>query len=445
MAPKRERKPIRLTKAEVENLAIEEGAYFVPVVNARGQSIQGLNVRVLPSGLKVWVHRYRFDGFQKSTALGRWPAMTCDAAEKKSKAVQVEINAKKDPNQAKADAKKAAQEARLSAVTVTDLVNRYILEHVPSNSPGWGKEATRLLKLHVLPVLGDMPLAAVGPADISALLFEMKQTTPVQANRTRAVLRTMFGRAEEWELRPLGSNPVAVVKQRAPETKRDRRLSDLELKSLGLVLQGSKEDPALLLAVRLALLAGMRKGEIQKLRWEWVDLEAGEIRIPADSHKTGKKIGRARVVYLCDALTAYLKDLPQTIGCPYVIPGKPKVVEKKTVWAPIWSLQSPWERIRVAAKLATKGEPKEEDPGLHDLRRTFASVGADLGLKGFVGELLGHAEATVTDIYTRTAAQALHDATEKIGTRIEGILTGKIDPVKESEERRKAKVLKAGS
>ena len=43
----------------------------------------------------------------------------------------------------------------------------------------------------------------------------------------------------------------------------------------------------------------------------------------------------------------------------------------------------------------------------HDLRRTFASVGSDLGMKGFVGELLGHAEATVTDIYTRSAAEPL--------------------------------------
>ena len=49
-------------------------------------------------------------------------------------------------------------------------------------------------------------------------------------------------------------------------------------------------------------------------------------------------------------------------------------------------------------------------PGWHDLRRTFASVGSDLGLKGFMGELLGHAEQTVTDIYTRTAAQRLKEA-----------------------------------
>jgi len=49
-----------------------------------------------------------------------------------------------------------------------------------------------------------------------------------------------------------------------------------------------------------------------------------------------------------------------------------------------------------------------------------------------------HAEASVTDIYTRSAAEPLHDAAEKIGARIEGILTGAIDPEKELEARRKA-------
>lgn len=86
---------------------------------------------------------------------------------------------------------------------------------------------------------------------------------------------------------------------------------------------------------------------------------------------------------------------------------------------------------------------EEADPGLHDFRRTFASVGADLGPKGFIGELLGHSEQTVTDIYTRNAAEPLHNAAERIGARIEGILTGRIDPEMEAEERRKAKERKA--
>ena len=450
MSTKREREPIRLTKAALEALPLERAAYFVPVVNAKGQGIQGLNVRVLPSGVKVFVHRYRFQGFQKAITLGRFPAMGSDLAEKASRATQAKIDAGMDPGRAKADAKKAAQVARQAAVTVGDLADRYLIEHVQKNFKGQGVEATRLIKKHIRPALGKLPLAGVGPADISALLFKMKGT-PVQANRTRGVLRTMFGRAEEWELRPLGTNPVAVVKLRAPEPKRERRLTDLELKALGVEFQKSGEASTNLLAVRLALLAGMRKGEIAGLKWSWLDLEAGEIRIPADSHKTGHKSGKIRVVHLCEALVAHLKATVPTLGCPFVVPGKPRVDEegRPLPWEPIVGLQAPWERIRDGAGLAPRDTEtgayldEENNPGWHDLRRTFASVGTDLGLKGFVGELLGHAEATVTDIYTRAAAEALHDAIEKIGARIEGILSGRIDPEKEAQDRRDAKEAKA--
>ncbi|MGA2082172.1 MAG: site-specific integrase [Holophaga sp.] len=437
---------LHLNKTGIRGLeANPKGTRFYPVAG-----FKGLCVQVTKAGVKSFVLRYRFHGVQRICTLGVFPAMTPEAAERAHAATWNLINAGTDPNQAKADAKEAAKDARRAAVKVNDLADRFIAEHIQGKERGrmQGAEAIRLINQHVRPALGELPLAKVGPADISALLYKMRGT-PVQANRTRGVLRTMFGRAEEWELRPLGSNPVVVVKVRAPERKRDRRLTDLELKTLGAELGKSKEAPDLLMAVRLALLAGMRKGEVAELRWSWLDLEAGEIRIPAEFHKTGHKSGKIRVVYLCDALVARLKAAVRTLGCPYVVPGKPrKDAEGKPLpWEPIVGLQSPWERIREAAGLAPKDKEgdyinEEENPTWHDLRRTFASVGADLGLKGFVGELLGHAEATVTDIYTRSAAEPLHEAAEKIGTRIDGILSGAIDPEKEAQERREAKEAK---
>ncbi len=438
-------KAVHLNKTDIAGLPVDPaGNRFYPVADYKGLCIQ-----VTKAGAKSFILRYRFLGAQKIHTLGGFPEMTPDGARKAHAAAWGKINAGTDPNQAKADAKKAAQAERVAAVTVGDLADRYLAEHIQTTFKGQGAEATRLIEKHIRPALGKLPVATVGPADVSALLFKMKGT-PVQANRTRGVLRTMFGRAEEWEYRPLGSNPVAVVKLRAPEPKRERRLTDLELKALGAVLRKSKEDPTLILAVRLALLAGMRKGEIAGLRWTWLDLEAGEIRIPADAHKTGHKSGKIRVVHLCDALVAHLKATVPTLGCPFVVPGKPRVDEggKPLPWEPIVGLQAPWERIRAGAGLAPKDKKtgayldEENNPGWHDLRRTFASVGSDLGLKGFVGELLGHAEATVTDIYTRSAAVPLHEAAEKIGARIEGILSGAIDPEKEAQERRDAKAQK---
>lgn len=436
-------KSLHLNKTDVKALpANPKGTRFYSV-----DGFKGLCIQVTKAGAKSFVLRYRFHGQQKIFTLGVFPAMTPDAASKAHTAAWNQINAGTDPGQAKVDARKAAAETKRAALTVSDLADRYLAEHIPGVGAKWGKEAARLINKHIVPCLGKLPLAEVGPADISKMLYGMRQGTPTMANRTRAVLRTMFSRAEEWEYRPLGTNPVLVVKQRGQETKRKRRLTDLELTALGIALKESKANPALSLAFRLALLAGMRKGEIQRVRWDWVDLEAGEIIIPMDFHKTGKKTGKDRVVHLCAALVTELKKTPHTIGCPYVIAGKPhrRTDGQGMEWRPTVDLQAPWKRVREAAGLAKAGDPQDADPGLHDLRRTFASVGADLGLKGFMGELLGHSEQTVTDIYTRSAADPLHDAAERIGARIEGILTGRIDPEKEAEERRMAKEARAKS
>jgi hypothetical protein len=53
-----------------------------------------------------------------------------------------------------------------------------------------------------------------------------------------------------------------------------------------------------------------------------------------------------------------MKAMIKTIGCPYVILGKPQVVNGKVTWSQLTALQNPWERIREAAKLATKDVPK---------------------------------------------------------------------------------------
>jgi len=429
------------TKTQIEALQPKTTNYPVPVVSKRGQGVRGLAIQVTPAGCKSFVLRFRLLGKQKTLTLGKFPDMGIEQAISLAQAKWSDIREGRNPSDRK-------REERQS-LTVKDLADRYILEHIPGNSKGWGAGATRLINLHILPALGKLPLATVGPAEISALLFKLKGT-PTEARLTRAVLRTMFRRAEEWEYRALGSNPVSVVKLQAPTVKRERRLTDTELKALGKTLLKSTEARSILLAVRMALLSGMRKGEIAACRWSWVDLEAGEIRIPPAFHKTGAKTGKARVVHICSALVVHFKATGSTLGCPFVVPGKPtKDKDGKVTWDPFVGLQGPWERIRDAAGLAPRDEKtgeyldEENNPGWHDLRRTFASVGADLGLKGFVGELLGHAEATVTDIYTRAAAEPLHEAAEKIGTRIEGILCGRIDPEKEAQERREAKEEKA--
>jgi integrase len=297
----------------------------------------------------------------------------------------------------------------------------------------------------------------IGTADIAALLRKVQDETPVQANRVRAVLSKMFNRAEVWEFRPVGTNPVRV-QDREPERKRERNLTDAEIRALGEALRALETpeqgvealSPHVLAAIRLALQTGMRKGELLALKWEWVDLGEKVVRLPSESHKTGAKTGRDRVVLLCEAACALIKDLPQKLGNPYVIVGRGS--------GALVNLQDPWEVVRSKAgldavqvwmkahakdwKAATSLQRREIEKKLderqvrfHDLRRTFASLATRMGYPElWIAALLGHAAGSVTAGYARTGMDddPLREGLEAIGKRMAGLLDGSIDPLEKS-------------
>ena len=101
-----------------------------------------------------------------------------------------------------------------------------------------------------------------------------------------------------WGLRPDGSNPCLHVK-RFREEKRERFLSTEEFQRLGKVLDEILEDGSetrsAVVAIRLLMLTGCRLSEIQKLRWDYVDLDAGELRLP--DAKTGFRRGPGSTVF----------------------------------------------------------------------------------------------------------------------------------------------------
>ena len=101
----------------------------------------------------------------------------------------------------------------------------------------------------------------------------------------------MFNLAELCGLRPDGSNPCLHLK-RYREEARERFLTQNEFARLGRVLDAVDEDGSetrsAVTAIRLLMLTGCRLSEIQTLRWEYIDLESGELHLP--DTKTGSRI-----------------------------------------------------------------------------------------------------------------------------------------------------------
>ncbi len=144
-------------------------------------------------------------------------------------------------------------------------------------------------------------------------------------------------------------------------------------------------------------LTGCRLSEIQKLRWEHVDLDIGELRLP--DTKTGG------AVPLAPSAVRLLTSLPRDGDNPWVIAGRKP-------GSYLTDLQHPWRRIRARAGL--------DDVRIHDLRHSFASRALALG-EGLpmIGKLLGHTQVQTTARYAHLARDTVKASAARIGDSID--------------------------
>ena len=374
----------KITKRTVDALVGQERERVV-----WDDDLKGFGVRVHPSGRRVYIVKTRYRGRVIKMTIGPHGAVTPSYARVRAAEIITDARAGKNPVGRNAD-----------APTMIALGKRFLKEYVSTHcKPSTAEEYRRSVKLFIDPRIGRYRVPDIQRSDIAALHHDMRDT-PYQANRTLGVLSKMFNLAELWDLRPDGSNPCRHVK-RFREEKRERFLSDVEYQRLGTALKeievDGTETASAIAAVRLLMLTGCRLSEIQKLRWQHVDLGAGELRLP--DTKTG-----AKVVYLGDPAIAVLERIDRRDGNPWVIAGrKPE--------SHLTDLQHPWRRIRARADL--------DDVRIHDLRHSFASGGLLVG-EGLpmIGKLLGHTQVQTTARYAHLASDPVKSAANRIASRI---------------------------
>ncbi|WIY24567.1 tyrosine-type recombinase/integrase [Parasedimentitalea psychrophila] len=379
----------KLTKRVVDALQSEAKDYFV-----WDSQIAGFGLRVMPSGAKTYQAQYRKGGRTRRVSIGRHGKITVDEARKLAKEVMGQVAKGENP----------AEEISLhrKAPTVAALCERFFEEHAKQRcKPSTQGEYRRAIDLFIIPAIGSFKTVDVERRDI-AELHQKFRDKPYQANRTLGVLSKMFNLAEIWGLRPDGSNPCRHV-PKYREIKRERYLSQQELRRLGQVLgeadQDGSETPYVIAAFRLLILTGCRLGEIQTLQWQFITDSGMEL----PDTKTG-----ARLIPLPQAARAVLSTLPQLADNPYVIAGK-------LPGQYATDLQHPWRRIREPA-----GIP---DVRIHDLRHTYSSNAVSSGMPiQMVGRLLGHTQIQTTMRYAHLANDPVNRAAEENAERLNALV-----------------------
>lgn len=434
----------KLTKSVVDRLSVTGQDYV-----AWCSDVIGFGVRVRPSGARSFVCQYRVGGrnsVARKVTIGSVAKLTVDEARAEAKRILANAELGTDLG-----AEKAAKNAEM---TIADLCDLYLREGVSKKRPSTVKTDRSRIERHIKPLIGRKRIGAVTGSDIERLLRDIAHGKTAidekgEKPRSRSIVRGGEGAATRT-VRLLGgifSWAVAIgyLKENPrrgvttfKDGKGERFLSTEEMVRLGEVLReaetiglpwvendGAKAkhrvkdkskareiiSPYVTAAIRLLILTGCRVGEILNLQWKDVDLENGVLNIRHS--KTG-----AKKVLLAAPAAKVIADLkPISL---YVIagadPNKPRS-----------DLKRPWQRILQHSGL---GHLR-----LHDLRHSYASVGAASGMGlPVIGKLLGHASPTTTNRYAHLADDPVRRASEKIAAeialKIDGAQAGEIISIK---------------
>jgi integrase len=360
------------------------------------RDVKGFGIKITPAGAKIYVLQYRCKGLIRRYTIGRHGSpWTAEEARKQAVQLLASVVRGIDP----ADAKREGR----ADVTFAQFAERYLVEHADLHKKPRSAALDRwLLRIYILPAIGGRRLTQIGRADIARLHRQLAEK-PTGANRALNLISTMLGKAEAWGLRAEGTNPCRKI-EKFRENSRRRFLSESEIARLGAALARAEPDspPVAIAAIRLLILTGARKSEILTLEWRSVRLDQMLLEL-ADS-KTG-----AKPIYLNAPAAQLLASLPRIEGNPYVLPGD-------RVGAHVVSIEKTWRRVRKEAAL--------DDVRLHDLRHSFAAVGASAGFSlPLIGALLGHSEVATTQRYAHLADDPTKAAAEAIGARIAAALS----------------------
>jgi integrase len=351
---------------------------------ARDTRQPGLVVVVTAAGSKTFYVYRKVDGRPLEVRLGTVQEMSLDAARTAAQDALAALHKGVDP--------RAEKRARRREATLADLWEQYLTLHAKMKKRTW-RDDERQYQKYLAP-LHNRRLSEITDTVVAKWHATVaKEHGPIQANRCKALLATMFSKASK-HCGYAGPNPCAGV-ENFPEQDRERFLLPAEMERFFRAL--AAEDAYWQGFFLLCLFTASRRGNVASMEWAELDLENAVWHIPA----TKTKNKRPTSISLCAPALAILRTrYEQRNGSPYVFPsrqgGEGHLMDPRKAWA----------RITAAADV--------DDLHIHDLRRSQASWQAALGFSlAIIGKALGHADLKSTQVYSRLQLDPVKEAVSK--------------------------------
>ena len=386
----------KITKSAVDQLAPGEWLWDAD----HREVVKGFGVRRQVEGV-FYCLRYRLRGKQRVYSIGRHGSpWTPDTARAEAKRLLGKVVSGVDP----LGERRNTRDEDRTAKTFDKEAERYLARRKDAMKPRVFRELQRHFNDHAKP-LHSLRLNEIRKAKIAEMLNDIQdERGPTARNRFRSNLSAFF----TWAVAQgfLETNPVEGTAKAAENGPRERVLTPAELTEVWAAL--STDDFSNI--VRLLILTGQRREEIGGLRWTEVDFERGLIVLPPERTKNKR-----------------LHELPLSSQAQAILERRKAsgVVARFANTSPVfgegpngfngWGYSKARLDERLAAQRKKGGAKPMPDWTLHDLRRTAATMMAELGvlphiIEAILNHVSGH-KSGIAGVYNRaTYAEEMREA-----------------------------------
>ena len=298
-----------LTDIQIRNAQPQEKQYKL----AAGL---GLYLIIAPNGGKWWRVRYRFGGKQKELSVGTYPDVTLKAATIKRDEIRAQVFDGVDP----AIERKTEKAVNALGETFGEIALEWHKKHSPSWSKSYAERTFGRINANLIRWLGDEPINTITPQGLLAVLRRTESRgTLYTAHKLRQITSQIYRYA--IAIGKATSNPADALIGALPPAKTKHYATLTDPRAVGKLMRdinSYKGTYVVCCALRLAPYVMSRPANIAQAKWEHIDLDKAEWRIPVENMKGDQQ----HIVPLSKQALVILKGIhPLTGTGEYVFPS----------------------------------------------------------------------------------------------------------------------------
>jgi len=293
----------------------------------------GLYLVVNPTGSKKWYFRYRFDGKQKSMALGGYPDISLARARELLLEARSKVANGMDPLQERKERKREREEEKQKKHHTFEKVAADYVDSIEGTVSLRHWQRTRsTLRMYINPAIGQKPIEEITAREIERVIasINIDEGKPQTARKAFGVVRNVFRYARSRLI--IENNVTTGVKigdivPKPTESHRARLTTKADVKRLLTAFDTFDGYPVTKLALKFGLLTSLRSAALRHLTWEMFDNGRNVLVIPRSTPGMKREIGSEdrdenfTLPLSIQALTLLDEAEAYRTRDPYIFPG----------------------------------------------------------------------------------------------------------------------------